>query len=430
MCPRTYGVSRLGPGVVGVVVGLTFVVKRCHRDGMAHNDTTDSEFRQTPLGSNDGAATFGSEGANVWGGSTGGEGPIDGGRSLGPGGPDDGGQSIVPGEGAFDNEKISDQSAQDRADGHFRHTRIIAVGNQKGGCAKSSVALNVALELIGAGAEPGKNCLIIDLDANAGITRSLGIPTTWMGTFELMLGEDDEPEQLILKNDPDEDISLPHNVHLLPATRELENFDTAFRERRANKFRDPSDSLKGPLASFMGKYDYIVLDTGPNAGTPTIAAYKTAQYFLLSTTPERLSYDALVDALTDILAVRDSANPGLRLLGVVLSMVDRRTSLAEKYINRIKRDFGKVGQNGAFETTISRAIVVPKSNEAGLPVSLYDPKHKINSQFSALAREIEQRIELFENGGGQGVAEPIVEVTPHRQESAVDSSEESEALNG
>lgn len=308
-------------------------------------------------------------------------------------------------------EKKSPLSTEDGAAASARNASVVAVGNQKGGVCKSTVTVNLAASL----GALGRRCLVIDLDANCGATRSLGVPTTWMGTFEALLGTEDADE-LVLRNDPDEEIMLPPGVDLLPGNRKLEEIDRVFRERRENKFKDPTDALRRPLELLSPLYDYIFLDTAPNAASPTIAAYKSAQWFVLSMTPEKLAYEALIDALTDILAVRDSGNPNLCLLGVVLSQIDRRTTLAERYINRIRQEFGNAGQQGAFETTISRSVAVSKANEVGKVLREHDIKHKVSKQFDELALEVEQRIaginEVVEPGSGG--EESVVELTPHQ----------------
>jgi chromosome partitioning protein len=289
-----------------------------------------------------------------------------------------------------------------------RTTRVIAVGNQKGGVGKSTNTVNLAAAL----GELGRKSLIIDLDANCGATRSLGVPTTWMGTFELLLGNE-MAEQIVMQSDPGDGIELPKNVELIAGSRNLEQIDEMFRKRRENKFKDPTDALREPLDQLRGQYDFIFLDTAPNAASPTIAAYKSAEWFILSMTPEKLAYEALLDALTDILAVRDSGNQGLRLLGVVLSQLDRRTRAASMYTERIHKAFEAAGELGAFETTLSRATVVPKSNEAGQSLFEFAPEHKVTLEYRELAKEVEKRIATVESGAEEE-AKAETEVTPEK----------------
>ena len=148
-----------------------------------------------------------------------------------------------------------------------------------------------------------------------------------------------------------------------------------------------------PLKTLEGKYDYIFLDTAPNATTPTVAAYKAAKWFILSAFPDPFAISGLTDALVDIRAAQRHGNPELRILGVVLSGIDgRRTRLATTLIEYVEEVFSVDGGPSAkFKTTISRSTVVPEAQKLGKTVFQTDPTHKVAQQYRALAREIEER---------------------------------------
>ena len=280
-----------------------------------------------------------------------------------------------------------------------RRAAVIAVGNQKGGVGKTSNAVHLAAAL----GELGKMSLVVDLDANCGATRGLGVGTDWLGTLEVLLG-DQEAENVIVRTDPFEGTELPENVHLLPARRNLEQFEVECRQR--NKFADPTKTLRGPLERLRPMYDYIFLDTAPNAAAPTLAAYLTADWFILSTEASKLSVDGLNDALMDIVAVRDQGNPGLRLLGVVMCKVDMRTRMAAVYTDKIRREFEAAGEMGAFEALISRSTVVEQAQAEGKTIFQLFPDHKVTGQYRELAAEVLKRLE----GAGNASATPAMEV--------------------
>ncbi len=265
-------------------------------------------------------------------------------------------------------------------------SKIIAVGNQKGGVGKTTNTLHLAAAL----GELGKKSLIIDLDANCGSTRGLGLGTDWLGAFEVLLGDQD-PTDAIVTTDPGEGTELPKNVDLIPARRNLEDFEAEFRKR--NKFADPTLTLQEPLARLGGTYDFIFLDTAPNASAPTIAAYRTAEWFILSTEASKLSVDGLNDALTDILAVREAGNANLRLLGVIMCKVDSRTRIATTYVEKIRSEFAAAGELGAFETLITRATALERAQGQGKTLFQTEPDHKVAEQFRSLAREFLARLE-------------------------------------
>ena len=268
---------------------------------------------------------------------------------------------------------------------HKPQTRVIAVGNQKGGVGKTTNTAHLAAAL----GNLGNRVLIIDLDANCGVTQAFGLSKDWLGTFEVLLG-DHEAKDLIVRTDKSEGISLPKNVELLPARRKLEEFEEVYRTR--NKFIDPTATLAPVLETLMGDYDFIFLDTAPRADAPTVAAYRAADWFILSTEAAKLSVEGLTDALTDILAVREAGNEGLRLLGVVMCKVDIRTKVASLYMPRIRKEFEAAGELGAFDTIIGRTTDVQGAQDRGQTLFEFAPDHKVCAQFMSLAQEVLARL--------------------------------------
>jgi len=270
-----------------------------------------------------------------------------------------------------------------------RDTKVIAVGNQKGGVGKTTNACHISAAL----GELGRLCLIWDLDVNCGATRHFGIPPeTYWGTFELLTGEDDLDSIII--TDRLRDVDLPKNVHLIPAGRNLEGLDGALGPD--HKFF-PAGVLLDPIKELRGHYDYIFLDTAPSVLTTTLGAYMAADYFILSTTPQRFSIAGLEDAARDIQAAIRLGNAKLRVLGVVVSDVDTRTRLARLHIDLIEDLFRRgPGQRSAmFETIISRSTVIGEAQRLGKTIFQTDPSHKVTEQYRKLASELEQRLAAF-----------------------------------
>lgn len=294
-------------------------------------------------------------------------------------------------------------------------TWVIALGNQKGGVGKTTNTVHLATAL----GEMGRKCLIFDLDMNYGATRHFGIPAdSFLGTFEVLCGYE-KPQDVILTNEDDEDLKLPENVHLIPSRRKLEKIDQELATK--NKFLVTQDVLIAPLQSLHGIYDYILLDTAPSATTPTIAAYKAADWFILSAFPDPFAVGGLNDALTDIQSAQQHGNPKLRLLGVVLSGVDQRTTLSNSLTQYVDDVFSHGdGASVKFKTTISRSTVIPQAQKVGKTVFQTNSTHKVTDQYRALAREVEERIARYE---GKSVAPkpevPEVVVTVAHPESEV-----------
>lgn len=304
-------------------------------------------------------------------------------------------------------------------------THVIAIGNQKGGVGKTTNTVHLAVGL----AELGRKCLIMDLDMNHGATRHFGIPAdSFLGAFEVLVGEE-QPLDVILTAE-DEDVELPENIHLIPARRKLEKIDQALASK--NKFVVTQDVLINPLETLRGRYDYIFLDTAPNATTPTIAAYKAADWFILSAIPDPFAIAGLQDALTDIQGAQSHGNRKLRLLGVVLSGVDKRTNLANtlnEYVEKIFTPDG--GRSAKFDTLISRSTVIPQCQREGKTLFQTHRTHKVTDQYRELAREFEGRIATM---AGKIVTKPVEEVgaepTPKPAEPEQVPEETKEVVHG
>jgi chromosome partitioning protein len=253
----------------------------------------------------------------------------------------------------------------------------------------------------------GRLCLVWDLDVNCGATRHFGIPPeTYWGTYELLTGEDDLDSIIITSRI--KDVDLPENVHLIAAGRDLENLDGSLGPD--HKFF-PGGVLLEPVKALRGRYDYIFLDTAPSVTTPTLGAYIAADYFILSTTPQRFSVAGLEDAARDISAAIRRGNTKLRVLGVIVSDVDTRTRLARLHVDLIGDLFrsGPDQPSAMFETIISRSTVIGEAQRQGKTVFQTEPDHKVTEQYRNLARELEQRLATFETVSvdGQASQQPL-----------------------
>ena len=279
-------------------------------------------------------------------------------------------------------------------------TRVIAVGNQKGGVGKTTNTVHIARAL----AERGHKCLIIDLDMNHGATRHFGVePEAFLGSFEMLVGEEPAENLVLSHADKEEGVTLPQNLDLIPAARKLEGIDQAVMSK--SKFMTPHEVLKHPLDSLRGKYDFIFLDTAPNATLPTLAAYMNADYFILSAMPDPFAIAGLNDAMRDIMDARSRGNTKLVLLGVVISGVDKRTSLANTLSEFVENSF-RVGQSAEsvkFKSSIGRSTVIPQTQKVGKTLFETHSTHKVTDEYRALAGEIEERLARFE---GTGVVAP------------------------
>lgn len=263
-------------------------------------------------------------------------------------------------------------------------TKVICVGNQKGGVGKTTNTINLA----GALHELGRRSLIIDLDMTSGATKSLRAPTEgWYGTFDLLSGA--EPTECII-TDKDTEVKLPPGVHLIPSSRNLNELDTYLAN---NKWVVHQDLLMGPIEKLRGIYDYIWLDTPPQTTKTTIPALKVADFVILSCMPDQLAVQALTPAVQDILDARQGPNSGLVLLGVAMNaMPNPMTRLARSLVN----DVDAACPNLRFETSLKRTVVLQEATKKGQTIFQYEPTDAIADAYRRLAREVEERIARIE----------------------------------
>jgi chromosome partitioning protein len=274
-----------------------------------------------------------------------------------------------------------------------RKTRVIAIGNQKGGVGKTTNTAHISAAL----GKLGRKVLVWDLDVNHGLTSHFGIPQgAFSGTLHILTGER-EPQDVIITHD-EPDIALPENVHVIPTGRELETLDAVLRE--GDPFYTPHEVLRAPIEKLRGLYDYIFLDTAPNTNvSTTIASYIASDYFIISTVPERFALEGLKTALKDIaMAQGRGRNPSLQLLGVLVSGLDKRIRKAREYDEAIRQSFASTGQDSRkFKATVTRFAAIPRAQDSGKTVFQTEPDHEVCTQFLEIAREIEERIAAIEN---------------------------------
>jgi chromosome partitioning protein len=243
--------------------------------------------------------------------------------------------------------------------------------------AKTTNTVHIAAGL----GQKGYRCLIFDLDPAAGATKHLGVPeNSFAGSLEL-LTTDETVESLAISE------RMPKGVHLIPSRPQLAELDTLL-----SKFADRTTILERPLELARKLYDFIFLDTSPSAAvTTTVAAYSTAEWFLLSAFPHPLSLGGLTEALNDIADVRRHRNPRLEVLGVVLTNVDGR---ATKLRAQLEDVVNQALPRRRFETSISQAVLLPDLSGRGKTLFQLPgfARIRVAQQYMRLGAEIEHRV--------------------------------------
>ena len=248
--------------------------------------------------------------------------------------------------------------------------KVVAIANQKGGVGKTTTTINLGAYL----AQKGQRVLVVDLDPQANATSCLGVDKLSVqgGTYEALLG-DSNIISYVLFNERLKLSLLPSSPSLAGA--EVELVDETARELRLR-------NAIGPLAD---KYDYILIDCPPSLGLLTLNGLMAAvDGIIVPVQCEYLALEGLGQLTQTIERVRSLLFPELRVRGVVLTMFDSRTNLA----NDVVAEVGKHFPDQVFKSIIPRSIRIAEAPSYGLPISVYAPSSVGAQAYDALANEL------------------------------------------
>jgi chromosome partitioning protein len=263
--------------------------------------------------------------------------------------------------------------------------KVLAVVNQKGGVGKTTTAINLAASL----ALLGHSILLIDCDPQANTTGGLGFrrqkpdEPQRLSIYDVLLGPTTVTEATLS--------TAVEKLAIVPGSKNLigANIELVSAERREFRLRDALDSVRN-------SYTFILLDCPPALDLLTLNALVAADGLLVPLQAEYFALEGISELIRTLDRVAQAFNSELGLEGVLLTMYDDRTNLAQQVTQNLREFFG----DKLLRTTIPRNIRLAEAPSHGLPVALYDPRSRGAEAYAELARELLERNQL-------STAEPV-----------------------
>jgi chromosome partitioning protein len=259
--------------------------------------------------------------------------------------------------------------------------RTIVFVNQKGGVGKTTSAINLGAYL----ALAGKRTLLVDFDPQGNLTSGLGLKPGGQNIYTVLSGEATLKE--IIQPTKVEWLDLaPSSIDLSGATIELVDKP------------DRNEYLKRALATVTREYDYILIDCPPSLGILTLNGLVASDEVLVPLQCEYFALEGLSLILQTISLVQKGMNPSLKICGILFTMYDPRTKLAQDVVQQVTEYF----KDKVFRTIVPRNVRLSEAPSHGEPVCLYDPSCAGAKSYESLAKEFMERVGAA--GGSAGSA--------------------------
>ena len=245
--------------------------------------------------------------------------------------------------------------------------RVITICNAKGGVGKTTTATNLSAYV----AAMGRYVLLVDMDPQANATTGVGVAAKDPSIYHSFVN-DQNPLHLIKK-------TSIFGFDILPASQSLAGANVELVSMDEREYR-----LKKILNQIRTNYDYILIDCPPSLGLLTVNALVASEHVVIPVQCEYFALEGLSQLLNTINLVRQGLNPDLQVLGVLLTMYDKRTQLSRQVLNEVNKNFpGRI-----FNSVIPRLVSLAEAPSFGKTILQFDPGSRAARAYRQLAEEV------------------------------------------
>ena len=277
------------------------------------------------------------------------------------------------------NDIIVDEKSYLRENRVAKHKRrekvakIISFSNQKGGVGKTTSCVNISAQV----ANKGKRVLMIDMDPQGNATSGLGLSKSKVKKtiYDVIIGQCDIKDAII-KTDF-------KNLSVVPAT-----IDLAGAELELYDIEEGENFAKIALDSIKDDFDYIFIDCPPSLGMLTVKALSISDGIVIPMQCEFYSLEGMSQLLNTVKKIKKVYNPGLQVVGILLTMYNGRLTLTNQVVAELKKYYA----DKLFKVPISRTVRLSEAPSYGVPICYHDPYGKGSLEYAAVAKELMLRI--------------------------------------
>jgi chromosome partitioning protein len=246
--------------------------------------------------------------------------------------------------------------------------KVISFVNQKGGVGKTTTTINLAAYLT----TTKRKVLVIDLDPQANASSGLGIRDVEKGVYDVLVGETTLQEAI--------QPTAQTNLYLLPSTPDLAGATV--------ELTNEPQRLKRLLHNLEG-FDVVLVDAPPSLGALAVNALVASDGIIIPLQAEYYALEGVASMMDTIDRVRDALNPSLKLLGILVTMFDTRTNLAQQVEQNVREHFGEL----VFWSVIPRNVKLSEAPSYGQTINKYAPISSGAGAYKRLAQEVMQRVQ-------------------------------------